>query len=156
MKSVIFFLGKTNENYLSEGISEYEKRIKKYIPFEILTIPNIKNTKNLSENEQKEKEGELISKKFQSGDYIILLDAKGKLMDSETFANWLIDNQMLGYKRLVFVIGGAYGFSSKIYEKANVKISISPMTFSHQIIRLIFMEQYYRAYTILNGEPYHH
>lgn len=156
MKSVIFFLGKTNENYLSEGISEYEKRIKKYIPFEILTIPNIKNTKNLSENEQKEKEGELISKKFQSGDYIILLDAKGKLMDSETFANWLIDNQMLGYKRLVFVIGGAYGFSSKIYEKANAKISISPMTFSHQIIRLIFMEQYYRAYTILNGEPYHH
>lgn len=156
MKSLVFFLGKTNENYLSEGISEYEKRIKKYVPFELLTIPNLKNTKKLSENELKEKEGELILKKFQPGDYIILLDAKGKLMSSEKFANWLIDSQMKSYKRLVFVVGGAYGFSPNIYAKANVKLSLSPMTFSHQIIRLIFMEQYYRAYTIINGEPYHH
>lgn len=156
MKSVLLFLGKTSETYLLEGINEYEKRIKKYLPFEIQTIASIKNTKNLSKNEQKEKEGELILKKIQSGDCVILLDAKGKLMNSETFAKWLIDKQMKGFKRLLFVVGGAYGFSPKIYKKANVKISLSPMTFSHQIIRLIFMEQYYRAYTIINGEPYHH
>lgn len=156
MKSTLLLLGKTTDSYILEGINKYVSRIKKYINFEIEEIPNIKNTKNLPNNVQKQKEGELILKRIQTNDYVILLDAKGKSMCSEKFAKWLNTVHVSGYKRIVFVVGGAYGFSNDVYKKSDFKISLSPMTFSHQIIRLIFVEQYYRAYTILKNEPYHH
>lgn len=149
-------VGKTDDRYLNEGIAKYAKRVEKYLPFEMQTIPDIKNTKNLAQLLQKQKEGDLILKKFQSGDYIVLLDEKGKEYTSVGFSTWLNNIYIGGYKRLIFVIGGAYGFSDEVYKKSNAKLSISQMTFSHQMIRLLFIEQFYRAQTILKGEPYHH
>lgn len=156
MKSVLLVVGKTDDKYLNEGIDKYCKRIVKYLPFEMQIITDIKNTKNLSEEVQKQKEGELILKKLQPSDYIVLCDEKGNEYNSERYAKWLNSVYLSGYKRLVFIIGGAYGFSSDVYQKANSKLSLSKMTFSHQMIRLLFVEQYYRAQTILKGEPYHH
>ncbi len=156
MKAVLLLIGKTDDKYLEEGISKYSKRVSKYLPFEIQIIPDIKNTKNLSSKIQKQKEGELILKKFIPGDFIVLLDEKGNEFTSEGFAKWLNSTYIAGYKRIVFVVGGAYGFSNDVYLKSNTKISLSKMTFSHQMIRLLFVEQYYRAHTILKGEPYHH
>ena len=156
MKTTLLAVGRTVETYYIEAIKEYVERTKHYIPFEIEIIPELKNTKNLSTEQQKEKEGELILKSLQSGDYIVLLDEKGKEFRSVEFASWMERKLSNAGRRLVFIIGGPYGFSEKIYQIANEKLSLSKMTFSHQMIRLIFVEQLYRAMTILNGGPYHH
>ncbi|MDR1707340.1 MAG: 23S rRNA (pseudouridine(1915)-N(3))-methyltransferase RlmH [Prevotella sp.] len=156
MKITLLVIGKTDAGYFIDAVNEYQKRLEHYIPFEIQIIPDIKNTKSLTTGQQKEKEGELILKNLQAGDYIVLLDEKGKEYTSAQFANYIEKKTHNVSKRLVFVIGGPYGFSQAVYEKANEKLTLSRMTFSHQMVRLIFVEQLYRAMTILNNEPYHH
>ncbi len=156
MKVCLVVIGKTDATYFTEAIKEYQNRLVHYIPFEMQIIPDIKNVKNLSESQQKEKEGELILKTLQSGDYLVLLDEKGKDFTSMQFASYMEKKMNSVPRRLVFVIGGPYGFSESVYKAASEKISLSKMTFSHQMIRLIFIEQIYRAMTILNNEPYHH
>lgn len=149
-------IGKTDEPYLQKGIDLFLKRIPHYVPFELKIIPDLKNSKNLSEDQQKEKEGELIIQQLTGFDELILLDEQGTEVSSVAFARFLEKKMLSGIKRLVFVIGGPYGFSESVYSKAAGKISLSKMTFSHQMVRLIFTEQLYRAMTILKGEPYHH
>lgn len=156
MKISLLVIGKTDAGYFVDAIREYENRLGHYIPFEMQVIPDIKNTKSLTESQQKEKEGELILKNLQTGDYIVLLDERGKEFSSLQFSTYIEKKTHTVAKRLVFIIGGPYGFSESIYSKASEKISLSKMTFSHQMIRLIFIEQLYRAMTILNNEPYHH
>lgn len=156
MKISLIVIGKTNASYFVDAINEYKNRLVHYIPFEMEIIPDIKNVKNLREEQQKEKEGELILKMLQPGDYLVLLDEHGKSFTSMEFATYLERKMHVVSKRLVFVIGGPYGFSEAVYKAASEKISLSKMTFSHQMIRLIFVEQIYRAMTILNNEPYHH
>ncbi len=156
MKIVLITIGKTNEKYLIEGISDYQKRLKHYTNFERIEIANIKNAKNFSESELMKKEGELILKQIQNSDHLVLLDDKGKDFTSQKFAQKLQQWMLSGKKRLVFVVGGAYGLSDEIYKSGNEKLSLSKMTFSHQMVRLFFVEQLYRGYTILNNEPYHH
>lgn len=156
MKALFLVIGKTDDAYLNEGINKYIHRINKYLAFEMDVIPDIKNAKNLSQEQQKEKEGELILKKIQPGDYLILLDEGGKEFTSVKFAQWMNSLLISGKKRMIFVVGGPYGFSPAVYQKADYKISLSKMTYSHQMVRLIFTEQFYRAHTILKGEPYHH
>ena len=156
MKISLIVIGKTDASYFVDAINEYKNRLVHYIPFEMEIIPDIKNVKNLREEQQKEKEGELILKMLQPGDYLVLLDEHGKSFTSMEFATYLERNMHVVSKRLVFVIGGPYGFSEAVYKAASEKISLSKMTFSHQMIRLIFVEQIYRAMTILNNEPYHH
>ncbi|WP_455496892.1 23S rRNA (pseudouridine(1915)-N(3))-methyltransferase RlmH [Coprobacter sp.] len=156
MKILLLVVGKTTESYFSEAIREYSERTKHYIPFDMDVIPELKNTKNLSFDQQKEKEADLILKSLQPGDYIVLLDERGKEYSSLQFAAYLERKMHVVSKRLVFVIGGPYGFSSRVYDSASEKMSLSKMTFSHQMIRMIFVEQLYRAMTILNNEPYHH
>ena len=156
MKIVLITIGKTNEKYLIEGISDYQKRLKHYTNFERIEIANIKNAKNFSESELMKKEGELILKQIQNSDHLVLLDDKGKDFTSQKFAQKLQQWMLSGKKRLVFVVGGAYGFSDEIHKSGNEKLSLSKMTFSHQMVRLFFVEQLYRGYTILNNEPYHH
>ena len=156
MKVSLICVGKTDEKYLIEGIENYLKRLKFYINFKLVIIPDIKNSKNLSQNQQKEKEAELIFSKLNNSDYVILLDEKGKQLSSSAFAGELQSLMNQSIKQIAFVIGGPYGFSEKVYQAAHEKISMSKMTFSHQMIRLIFVEQIYRAMTILNGGPYHH
>jgi len=149
-------VGKTDSKSLQELIAEYENRLKHYIKFEIEIIPDIKNAKNLSEMQQKEKEGELILKKIQPTSILVLLDENGKQFSSVDFATYLQKKMNSGIKQLVFVIGGPYGFSEAVYKKAQAKISLSKMTFSHQMVRLFIVEQIYRGFTILKNEPYHH
>ena len=156
MKVCLLVIGKTDETYLQKGIELFLKRIPHYISFEMKAIPDIKNTKNLSEDQQKEKEGELILQQISSSDELFLLDEQGMEVSSVEFARFLEKKMISGIKRLVFVIGGPYGFSENVYSRANGKVSLSKMTFSHQMVRLIFLEQLYRAMTILKGEPYHH
>ncbi|MCD8044806.1 MAG: 23S rRNA (pseudouridine(1915)-N(3))-methyltransferase RlmH [Tannerellaceae bacterium] len=156
MKIILLVIGKTDAGYFNEGIKEYQKRLVHYIPYEMEVIPDLKNTKNMSVDQQKEKEGELILKMLQPGDYCVLLDDKGKEFTSMQFATWIEKKTHTVPKRLVFIVGGPYGFSEAVYKVAKEKISLSKMTFSHQMIRLIFTEQLYRAMTILNNEPYHH
>ena len=156
MKIQLIAISKTNQQFVKQGLDEFHKRLEHYYPFELEIIPDIKNTKNLSVEQIKTKEGELILQSFQTGDYIILLDERGKEFTSGQFAEFIEKKSHTGVKRLVFVIGGAFGFSSAVYEAAQEKISLSKMTFPHQLIRLIFVEQLYRAMTILHGEPYHH
>ena len=156
MKIVLITIGKTNEKYLIEGISDYQKRLKHYTNFERIEIANIKNAKNFSESELMQKEGELILKQIKNSDHLVLLDDKGKDFTSQKFSQKLQQWMLSGKKRLVFVVGGAYGFSDEIYKRGNEKLSLSKMTFSHQMVRLFFVEQIYRGYTILNNEPYHH
>ncbi|MDH6355679.1 23S rRNA (pseudouridine1915-N3)-methyltransferase [Dysgonomonas sp. PH5-45] len=156
MKITLLVIGKTDAGYFVEAIREYENRLSHYIPFEMQVIPDLKNSKNLTTDQQKEKEGELILKTLQAGDYVVLLDENGREHTSLQFASYIEKKTHTVAKRLVFMIGGPYGFSDKVYEKAAEKISLSKMTFSHQMIRLIFTEQLYRAMTILNNEPYHH
>lgn len=155
MKTELILVGKTVNKHFNAGISDYVERIGHYMPFSITTIPELKNTKNLSESQQKEREGELILKQIQSTDTVVLLDEHGKEFRSIEFADWIQKKQNTA-RRLIFVIGGPYGFSNDVYERANEKISLSKMTFSHQMVRLIFTEQIYRACTIIKGEPYHH
>ena len=156
MKIKLLAIGKTDDKLLIQLIEEYQKRLKHYIKFELEIIADLKNTKNLSEAEQKEREGELILKKIQATDQLILLDEKGKEYRSIEFSRFLQKKMNSGIKQLVFVIGGPYGFSEAVYKKAQGKISLSKMTFSHQMIRLFTVEQLYRAFTILRNEPYHH
>jgi len=156
MKVVFVVIGKTDTGYMIDAIEEYKNRLSHYLPFEMIVIPDIKNVKNLSENQQKEKEGELILKTIQAGDHLVLLDDKGKEFTSMQFSTYLEKKMHTISKRLVFVVGGPYGFSDAIYKTAKEKVSLSKMTFSHQMIRLIFIEQVYRAMTILHNEPYHH
>ncbi len=156
MKIILLAIGKTDAGYFIDAIKEYTKRLEHYIPFEIQIIPDIKNTKSLTIDQQKEKEGELILKNLQAGDHLVLLDDKGKEYTSMQFANYIEKKTHTISKRLVFLIGGPYGFSQSVYEKANEKLTLSRMTFSHQMVRLIFVEQLYRAMTILSNEPYHH
>ncbi len=156
MKIVLLMIGKTDEKYLQTGIDKYVSRLKHYIPFELTVIPDLKKTKNLSTDQQKKLEGELIIQNFQPGDHITLLDEKGKEFSSVKFSNYIEKKSISGLKRIVFVIGGPYGFSNEVYEKSNDKIALSQMTFSHQMVRLIITEQIYRAMTILRNEPYHH
>ena len=156
MKIKLLVIGKTDEKYLQNGIEIFSKRIPHYVPFEMKVIPDLKDTRNLTESRQKEKEGELILKQLGSGDELILLDENGQQNSSASFAQFLEKKMLAGTRQLVFVIGGPYGFSANVYEKAVQKISLSAMTFSHQMVRLIFLEQLYRAFTIIKGEPYHH
>ena len=156
MKIGLIVIGKTDARYFVEAIEEYRGRLIHYIPFELEVIPDIQNAKNLSEAQQKEREGELILKALQTGDYLVLLDEHGKEFTSMQFATYIEKKMHTVPKRLVFVVGGPYGFSEAVYRAASEKISLSKMTFSHQMIRLIFIEQLYRAMTILHGEPYHH
>ncbi len=149
-------IGKTDSKLLQQMITEYENRLKHYIGFELHTIPDLKNTKNLSEAQQKEKEGELILKRLSPTDILVLLDENGQQFSSIDFSNYLQKKMNSGIKQLVFVIGGPYGFSDKVYQMAKGKISFSKMTFSHQMVRLFVVEQLYRAFTILQNEPYHH
>lgn len=156
MQIKLIAIGKTDDKQLLQLIEQYQKRLKHYIKFEIDIIPDIKNVKNLSEKQQKEKEGELILKKISSTDVMVLLDENGKQFSSVEYANYLQKKMNSGIKQLVFVIGGPYGFSEKVYQKSQGKISLSKMTFSHQMIRLFIVEQIYRGFTILKNEPYHH
>ena len=156
MNIKLIAVGKTDHKNLQLLIDEYQKRLSFYVKFDFEIIADIKNVKNLSENQQKEKEGEMILSKIGSTDQLILLDENGKNYSSINFAGELQKKMNSGIKTLVFVIGGPYGFSSEVYEKANGKISLSTMTFSHQMVRLFFIEQLYRAFTILKNEPYHH
>ena len=149
-------IGKTDSVSLQDLIKEYENRLKHYVKFELDIIPDIKNVKNLSETQQKEKEGDLILKKLNATDVLILLDENGKQFGSVEFADFLQKKMNSGIKQLVLVIGGPYGFSDAMYTKAQAKISLSKMTFSHQMVRLFIVEQLYRAFTILKNEPYHH
>ncbi|MBR5687852.1 MAG: 23S rRNA (pseudouridine(1915)-N(3))-methyltransferase RlmH [Prevotella sp.] len=155
MKTELIVVGKTTDKHFQAGIEDYTERISHYQPFSITTIPELKNTKNLTEEQQKTREGELILRQLQSGDHVVLLDEHGKEMRSVDFASW-IEKRQQTVRRLIFVIGGPYGFSEEVYQRCNEKISLSKMTFSHQMVRLIFTEQLYRACTIIKGEPYHH
>lgn len=156
MKIVLLVVGKTTESYFIQGIDEYSKRLAHYVPFELTVIPELRNTKSLSTDQQKEREADLILKALQPGDYVVLLDEHGREFTSLQFASYLEKKMANIAKRLIFVVGGPYGFSNRVYQAAQEKISLSKMTYSHQMIRLIFTEQLYRAMTILNNEPYHH
>ena len=156
MKISLFVVGKTNHNYLSPGIDDYTKRINHYIPFNIQYIADAKNTKNLSQAQQKQAEGQNLLNTFDKSDYVVLLDERGKEFTSKDFSSFIEKKMQTVAKRLVFVVGGPYGFSEDVYQRANEKISLSKMTFPHDLIRLIFTEQLYRSFTIMNNEPYHH
>ena len=156
MKILFLVIGKTDESYLETGIGKYIKRLEHYIPFEMKVIPDIKNRKTLTEEQQKKAEGDLILSQLNPGDDLILLDEKGKTFTSVMFSQWIEKQMNAGSKRIIFVVGGPYGFSKEVYDKCKFKISLSEMTFSHQMVRLIFIEQLYRAMNILNGGPYHH
>jgi 23S rRNA (pseudouridine1915-N3)-methyltransferase len=156
MKIKLIAIGKTDEKSLQTLIDKYQNRLKHYIGFDLDIIPDLKKSKNLSEKQQKEKEGDLILKKLQTSDYVVLLDENGKQFQSVDFAKYLQKKMNSGAKQLVFIIGGPYGFSESIYKRSNEKLSLSKMTFSHQMIRLFAVEQIYRAFTILKNEPYHH
>ncbi|MBR4920615.1 MAG: 23S rRNA (pseudouridine(1915)-N(3))-methyltransferase RlmH [Prevotella sp.] len=155
MKTILIQVGKTVNKHFVTGINDYVERIGHYMPFEVVTIPELKNTKNLTEEQQKQTEGELILKQLQASDTVVLLDEHGKEYRSVEFARWLEQKRNTA-RRLVFIIGGPYGFSKDVYSRANEQLSLSKMTFSHQMIRLTFTEQVYRACTIIKGEPYHH
>lgn len=157
MKLAILWVGKTSTDYINKAIDTYVQRIGHYMPIEIIEVPDVKNAKNMDTAQLRQKEGELIIKQLRPDDYVVFLDDKGKQMSSTEFAYWIDKTNMnSSIKRLVFVIGGAYGFSLDAYKQAKSFLSISKMTFSHQIIRPILVEQIYRAMTILRGEPYHH
>ena len=156
MKIELAVIGKTSIGYLKQGIDEYIKRLKHYVPFEIKYIYDIKNTKNISEDQQKRTEGAKILSLLDKSDFVVLLDEHGKEYTSMQYSSYIQKRMLSGAKKVVFVIGGPYGFSQEVYDRANDKISFSKMTFNHEMIRLIFTEQLYRAYTIINHEPYHH
>ncbi len=156
MKINLLVVGKTNQKHLIQGEEEYLKRLRKYIQFEKIEIPELKNAKKMSQNEIKKEEGKLILSKLNPNGVIVLLDDKGSSKTSIQFSKWLQEKMNRGYKHITFIVGGAYGFSDEVYQRTNEQLSISKMTFSHQMIRLFFIEQTYRAFTILNNEPYHH
>ena len=155
MKTLLILVGKTTDKHFQAGITDYVERIGHYMPFDIVTIPELKNTKSLTEEQQKTAEGELILKQLQPADTVVLLDEHGCELRSIELARWLEQKKNTA-RRLVFIVGGPYGFSPAVYARANEQLSLSKMTFSHQMVRLIFTEQLYRACTIIKGEPYHH
>lgn len=156
MKIILMAVGKTATDYISKGIEGFVKRINHYLPMEMVIVPDIKSSKALTEDAQKQREGQTIISMLQPGDVVVLLDERGKEFTSREFAAYIDKKMVQGIKRLIFVIGGPYGFSSEMYQRANDKISLSRMTFTHEMVRLFFVEQIYRAMTILRGEPYHH
>lgn len=156
MKITLAVVGKTSIGYLKDGIEEYVKRLKHYVSFEIKYIDDIKNTKNISEDQQKRIEGAKILSIIDKSDFLVLLDEHGKEHTSMQFSNYIQKRMLSGIKRIVFLIGGPYGFSQEVYDRSDDKVSFSKMTFNHEMIRLIFTEQLYRAFTIINHEPYHH
>lgn len=155
MKTKLLVVGKTNDKNITKGIDDYVGRVKHYMPFDIEVIPVLKNTKSLTQSNQKEMEAEQILKRLQPSDTVVLLDEHGKEYRSIEFARWIEKLQQTA-RSLVFIIGGPYGFADSVYERSDAKLSLSKMTFSHQMIRLLFVEQIYRACTIIKGEPYHH
>lgn len=156
MRVTLVLVGKTVNRHFVDLVDDYSSRLKHYINFDIITLPELKNTKNLSNDQQKQQEGELILKQLQTGDHVVLLDEHGKELRSVEFSAYMEQKMQTVSKRLVFIIGGPYGFSQDVYARANGKLSLSKMTFSHQMVRVIFVEQLYRAMTIMRGEPYHH
>ena len=156
MKITLLSIGKTEDAYIKEGIDKYLKRLKHYTKLEMAELPELKNTKALTQDQQKSKEAEMLLKKINPTDFVILLDEKGAELTSSQFAAYLDKKAIASVSSLVFVIGGPYGFEASVYQRANDKLSLSRMTFSHQMVRLFFAEQLYRAYTIIKGEPYHH
>ena len=156
MKIELLQIGKTVDSYLREGIQMYEKRVKNYISYETVTLIDLKMASSLPIEQQKNMEGKAILNKVSSDAYLILLDERGDCLTSVEFSNFIQKQMLKGLKNVIFVIGGPYGFSQEVYNRANSKISLSKMTFSHQLVRLIFIEQLYRAMTILKNEPYHH
>lgn len=156
MKITLLAIGKTNARFLQEGIDQYTKRLSHYIPFELKILPDVKTTKALTNEKQKEMEGQMFMSVIGQGDWVTLLDEKGKEFTSREFASYIDKKTITISKNLIFIIGGPYGFSQEMYNRANEKLSLSKMTFSHEMIRLFFVEQIYRAMTILKGEPYHH
>lgn len=155
MKVEFWVIGKTNESYFKEAIAVYHKRIQRYLPFSYVVIPDIKNAGKLSPDQLKGKEGDRVLDKLKPDDFLILLDENGKNLSSTAFAGWLDQQFHMSYKRLIFLVGGAYGFSPPLYQRSDFKLSLSKMTFSHQMVRAFFLEQLYRAMTILRNEPYH-
>ena len=149
-------VGRTAETYLQEGIDLYARRIGRYVNFRVVVVPELRNAQRLDARQRKEKEGEALRQRLEGYDQVVLLDERGKTFASVDFAAWLEHKTVLGLKRMAFVIGGAYGFSDEIYRLATERISLSELTLSHQLVRLVFVEQLYRAFTILNHEPYHH
>ena len=156
MKTVLLVVGRTVEPHFITAINDYVQRTRRYLSFELEVIPELKNTRNLSTDVQKEREADLILKAMQPGDVVVLLDKGGREMRSVEFADWMKHKMNTVSRRLVFVVGGPYGFAKRIYDVAHEKLSLSRMTFSHQMVRLIFVEQLYRAMSILHGSPYHH
>jgi len=155
MKITLLVVGKTTNNALETLIADYQKRLTHYAPFELRVLPELKNAKSLSFEQQKQSEGEMILKSVTASSWVVLLDEHGKEYRSVEFAEWL-QKSMSAWRDIVFVVGGPYGFSPDVYARANAQIALSKMTFSHQMVRLVFVEQIYRAMTILKGEPYHH
>ncbi len=155
MKTELILVGRTTDKHFQAGIDDYAERIGHYMPFGITVINELKSTKSLSEEQQKTAEGKLIMKQLQASDTVVLLDERGRELRSVELARWLEQKQSTA-RRLVFVIGGPYGFSQEVYDRADEKLSLSKLTFSHQMVRLVFTEQIYRACTIIKGEPYHH
>jgi len=156
MKIKLMVVGKTDDKNIQNLVSAYLERLTHYINFEFYVIPDVKNAKNLTNNQQKLSEGQLILKQLQASDLLILFDENGTSYSSKIFSEYLQKKMLTGCKQLVFVIGGPYGFSEEVYQKAVAKIALSKMTFSHQMARLFAVEQFYRAFTIINNEPYHH
>ena len=156
MKISLLTVGKTDVKWVREGLDLYVSRLSHYVPFTLEEIPELKNVSALSRDQIKEKEGELVLKRIKDADELVLLDERGRELRSVELASWLQDRLARGGRDLVFVIGGAYGFSDKVYDRADGKLSLSRLTFSHQMGRTIFAEQLYRAFTIIKGEPYHH
>ena len=156
VKILLLTIGNTDKTYMKDGIDDYVKRLSFYLPFEMKVIPDIKNRSSLSEELQKEKEGQLILNQVSSGDYLILLDEHGTEFLSIEFSKWVEKKMIAGIRQIVFVIGGPYGFSNAVYQRLDFKIALSKLTFSHQMVRMIFVEQLYRAMTIIKNEPYHH
>jgi 23S rRNA (pseudouridine1915-N3)-methyltransferase len=156
MKIALLQTGKTTDKNVAGIVDLYLSRITKYNPFEIITLPDIKNSSSLPVQELKIKEGKKIIQALNPEDYVVLLDERGKEFSTSEFSKWMEKSFMISRKRIIFVIGGAWGFSDEVYEKADFRISLSKMTFPHQLVRLLFLEQLYRIFTIARGEPYHH
>ena len=156
MKLTLITIGRTDDNLLKQLVQQYTTKLQYYIKFELVELPDIKNVKNMSTQQQKAKEGELLLKQLADSDYLVLWDEKGMQYGSKEFSGLLQKRMNSGIKNLIFVVGGPYGFDDKVYARANQKISLSKMTFSHQMVRLFIVEQFYRAFSILRNEPYHH
>lgn len=156
MRITLLLVGSTDKKYLIEGIEDYQKRLIHYLPFDIRVIPDIKNSRHLTSDQQNEKEGKALLDQVSPGDELILLDVDGAEFSSTDFAGWIEKRMVSGIKQLTFAVGGPYGFSEAVCKRADKRISLSRLTFPHQLVRLLFIEQLYRAMTIIKGEPYHH